>query len=515
MRIPPLEVILSWPPPRYDNPETRGPASEIVAIILLFIATVILALRIHTRRRITNAFGWDDILIVLAFIPATGFVVLGVIATNSYGWGRHIWDLPAEMLAGSLQIGLASQILFDLATSFTKLSMLALMYRIACAASNKLRVLVIALQVFISVNCIVFMLVAMLQCRPLKLYWTLSIGPQNCINEAAHLLVASIINTVTDFAVVLLPLTLVRVVYADKLTSRQMTIVNLLFGAGFLASFAGAARTYFTWIMTTEPDASWNAWINWLMSCVELFLGIICTSIPSTKPFFNKYIPKLLGTSSRKSQATGAPVPTDKPTKDSVITSRFSNGSDTEAVDAAGSVLRADSESPAARRFSDATLNKPLPAVMKNHSVYTINIQLDEASLGPADRTRAPAGPAREQTNLAWRQAVSNFSRPKIHHVRSNSEPSSQHRLSIYSPREAGRDSHRSSSGSSTSTTATSGESSRHSYILDDFESTYRQSIDDLEAGVRYSPYDRHSSSAVPAPLRKHAKSVSIGTFGG
>ncbi|KZL69063.1 integral membrane protein [Colletotrichum incanum] len=515
MRIPPVEVILSWPPPRYDNPETRGPANEIVAIILLVIATIILAIRIHTRRCITNAFGWDDILIVLAFIPATGFVVLGVIATNNYGWGRHIWDLPTDMLAGSLQIGLASQILFDLATSFTKLSTLALMYRIACAASNKLRVLVMALQIFISVNCIVFMLVAMLQCRPLKLYWTLSIGPQNCINEAAHLLVASIINTVTDFAVVLLPLALVRVVYADKLTSRQMTIVNLLFGAGFLASFAGAARTYFTWIMTTEPDASWNAWINWLMSCVELFLGITCTSIPSTKPFFNKYIPKLLGTSSRKSQATSAPVPTDKTTKASVITSRFSNGSDTEAVDAAGRGLPAESKSPAARRFSDATLNKPLPAVMKNHSVYTINIQLDEASLGPADRTRAPSGPVKEQTDLAWRQAVSNFSRPKIYHVRSNSEPSSQHRLSIYnSPREVRRDSHRRSSGSSSSTT-TSGESSRHSHILDDVESIYRQSIDDLEVGVRYSPYDHHNSSAVPAPLRKHAKSVSIGTFGG
>lgn len=165
MRIPPVEVILSWPLPRYDNPETRGPASEIVAIILLAIATIILAIRIYTRRCITNGFGWDDILVVLAFIPATGFVVLGVIATNNYGWGRHVWDVPPDILTGSLQIGLASQILFDLATSFTKLSMLALMHRFAYAASNKLRILVMVLQVFISVNCIVFMLVVMLQCR--------------------------------------------------------------------------------------------------------------------------------------------------------------------------------------------------------------------------------------------------------------------------------------------------------------------------------------------------------------
>ncbi|TQN70433.1 hypothetical protein CSHISOI_05055 [Colletotrichum shisoi] len=506
MRIPPVEVILSWPLPRYDNPETRGPASEIVAIILLAIATIILAIRVYTRRCITNGFGWDDILVVLAFIPATGFVALGVIATNNYGWGRHVWDVPADILTGSLQIGLASQILFDLATSFTKLSMLALMHRFAYAASNKLRILVMVLQVFISVNCIVFMLVVMLQCRPLRLYWTLSVGPQDCINEAAHLLVASTINTATDFAVVLLPLTLVRVVYADKLTPRQMTIVNILFGAGFLASFAGVARTYFTWIMTTEPDATWNAWINWLMSCVELFLGIICTSVPSIKPFFNKYVPRLLGTVSRKSHAASAPVLTNKTANGLAITSQVSTGSDAKELEA----LSTGSKSPAEKRFGDAALNKPLPAVLKNHSVYTINIQLDEASLGPADRRRAASSRTREQTDLARRQAVSNFSRPRIQHVRNNLEPSSQHRPSIYSPIEYSRDSH-----ITTATTTTAGESTRHSRILDDIESIYRQSIDDLEAEVHYSAYDHYRYSAVPAPLGRHAKSGSIGTFGG
>ncbi|GKT52064.1 uncharacterized protein ColSpa_12245 [Colletotrichum spaethianum] len=505
MRIPPLEFLLSWPPPRYDNPETRGPANEIVALSLLGIAAVLLAIRIHTRRRITNAFGWDDILIVLAFIPATGFVVLGVIATNLYGWGRHIWDMPASMFEGSLQIGLASQILFDLATSFTKLSMLVLVYRIACAASKRLRVLVMALQIFISVNCVVFMTVAMLQCRarPLNLYWTLSMEPQNCINESTHLLVASIINTVTDFLVVLLPLTTVRVVYAGKLTTRQMIVVNLLFGAGFLASFAGAARTYFTWIMTSQPDASWHAWINWLVSSIELFLGIISTSIPSTKPFFSRYIPKLMGASLRTSEATSAPGLTDKPTKASVDISRASNDFNAEDPKA----LSEELQSPATRRFSNATLNKPLPAVTKNRSVYTINIQLDEASLGPADRTHSHEDLIREQIDLAWRQAANNFSRPRVYHARSISEPASQHRLSMYREGETGRDSRRSDH--------TSGESSRHSYILDDIESVYSQTIGDLEAGVRYSPYDRLSVSAVPAPLRKHNKSVSINTFGG
>lgn len=165
MRIPPPEVILSWPPPRYDDPETRGPASEIVSLVLLSLASVIIIIRIYTRKCITKGFGWDDILVVLAFIPATGFVVVGMISMDRYGWGRHVWDVPIDRFTGSLQMGLASQILFDLATSFTKLSMLALIYRIAHEASRNFCLLVIGLEVLIAVNGVVFMLVAMLQCR--------------------------------------------------------------------------------------------------------------------------------------------------------------------------------------------------------------------------------------------------------------------------------------------------------------------------------------------------------------
>ncbi|TEA09985.1 hypothetical protein C8034_v011117 [Colletotrichum sidae] len=410
MRIPPPEVILSWPPPRYDDPETRGPANQIVSLILLAIASIILAIRIYTRKCISKGFGWDDILVVLAYIPAAAFVVVGMISMDRYGWGRHIWDVPVDRYTSSLQMGLASQILFDLATTFTKLSMLALIYRIAHEASYKFCILVIGLGVFIGINGVIFMVVAMLQCRPLSLYWTLSIGPQNCINEAAHLLSASIINTLTDFVVVLLPLALVRVVYKNKLSPRQLLIVNLLFGTGFLASFAGVARTYFTWIMATEADVTWNAWMNWLMSSLELFLGIICTSIPSTKPFFNRFLPKLLQPAPQRSERLNEPTPTDtsKSTKGSRNGSQLSLDSDLEElveVHAFSAASRTSTPLPH-KMYSDAILNKPLPAVeTRKDSVYTIKIQLDEASLGPADRRARTANLPRETTS----QPVHNF----------------------------------------------------------------------------------------------------------
>ena len=60
---------------------------------------------------------------------------------------------------------LANQILFDLATSLTKLSMLALIYRLTVAGESRTRYLVIAVAVVVTGGLIVFVLVTIFQCR--------------------------------------------------------------------------------------------------------------------------------------------------------------------------------------------------------------------------------------------------------------------------------------------------------------------------------------------------------------
>lgn len=109
---------------------------------------------------------------------------------------------------------------------------------------------------------------------PVSAYWTLSFLPQKCINEEAHLLAAGVINTVTDFIIVLLP---VKMVKDLNLPKRQRIAVYLLFTAGLLASVAGAIRTYFTWRLTSAPnhDYIWNSYYVVLLSSIELFVGIV------------------------------------------------------------------------------------------------------------------------------------------------------------------------------------------------------------------------------------------------
>lgn len=63
MRIPPPEVMATWPTPNYVNPERRGPYSFIACCICFAVIAVVVPLRFYTRIRVSRNFGADDVLI--------------------------------------------------------------------------------------------------------------------------------------------------------------------------------------------------------------------------------------------------------------------------------------------------------------------------------------------------------------------------------------------------------------------------------------------------------------------
>jgi hypothetical protein len=106
---------------------------------------------------------------------------------------------------------------------------------------------------------------------PISSYWEFALH-KNCINEGVHVFVAGIINTITDFILVFLPM---KLVLSLGLPRRQQYIAIGLFAAGLLASVAGVVRTVFTAFMFTNNDRIWNAWAVQLSGSIELFIGIV------------------------------------------------------------------------------------------------------------------------------------------------------------------------------------------------------------------------------------------------
>lgn len=67
---PPLSVIKSWPKPNYVNPETTGPASEIVSVFLSVLVTLVLVARLWARFIVIRQPGHDDYIITLGTVSA-------------------------------------------------------------------------------------------------------------------------------------------------------------------------------------------------------------------------------------------------------------------------------------------------------------------------------------------------------------------------------------------------------------------------------------------------------------
>jgi hypothetical protein len=68
MKLPPLEIILTWPTPNYKDPVTRGSALIVINYTLAIITFIIVALRLYTRLFIIRWFGLDDVFIILALV---------------------------------------------------------------------------------------------------------------------------------------------------------------------------------------------------------------------------------------------------------------------------------------------------------------------------------------------------------------------------------------------------------------------------------------------------------------
>lgn len=147
MRIPPIEVLLSWPKPNYVDPATRGPASLIVEIVFLLLAITAVSLRFYCRISIKRWCGLDDRMIALALaslppsLPrlmcadsqelfATILTVAVILAFLKHGWNRHEWDIPLDKIEGANIIAFIAKLTFVLAATCTRLSLCCFYYRL-------------------------------------------------------------------------------------------------------------------------------------------------------------------------------------------------------------------------------------------------------------------------------------------------------------------------------------------------------------------------------------------------
>ncbi|KAJ5099809.1 hypothetical protein N7532_006810 [Penicillium argentinense] len=296
MQLPPLAVMATWPTPNYVDPVTRGHGAMIVNIIGTALSFLVVIARIYTRLCITCSAGVDDILIVIAMIFAIAMVVVTTYATEVWGWNRHIWDVPTTWLSTVQKLNLVFQIMFSISSSVTKISLMWFCRRLLGAGKGNFKAYNFAFigsMIFVGVCCLVFTLLSIFQCSPIKAYWEISPKYEyKCANDGKIVFSASVINIFTDFLATALPMPLI---WSLKLPARQRLAVISIFGLGIIVNVAGSVRTVYVWkSMVVGYDTTWIGWPVLVAASIEINLGLICSSAPALRPLIATFIPRFL-----------------------------------------------------------------------------------------------------------------------------------------------------------------------------------------------------------------------------
>ncbi|KAI1104672.1 hypothetical protein F4804DRAFT_332081 [Jackrogersella minutella] len=375
MRLPPPSDIASRPIPNHVNPKTRGNIGEVVGLLLAGLVTVTLAIRLYVRKWLTRRLALDDVFILLAYLPTIAYTIIGIISEDRLHWNRHTWDLEISSLAPGLKLIFANGMLFVLATSFTKLSILTIPYRLTTASKDRKMTIAVSISMaFIGLSCFAFVMVNIFQCTPLSHFWETT-KPGYCIDQNAHMRVVNIFDTMTDWLVVLLPL---KVALGLNLPAKQISMLMFLFGVGVLASLAGIARSYFAWMLIPGHDPVWHAWSVWFCSTLELNLGIICASIPATKPFFASYLPNVFETAFRQRRFMAVDWDRKRLAQSSSLTTFIDESS-------SSSSLLPQRPLPLLPHHPHADLNRPLPPIVSHRhaDIEAQSLLSDESGFHP------------------------------------------------------------------------------------------------------------------------------------
>ena len=167
MQLPPPAITLSWPPANYVDPPTRGHGVLVVSIVCTCLSFVVTCLRIYTRLRVTATAGLDDIFIVIGLIFAIGMAVATSMATEYWGFNRHVWDIPVTWLPRMEQLILAFQLTFSWSSGFTKISLLWFCRRLLGAGKRNFVVYnwaFIGTMIFVGFSVLLFTLLSILLC---------------------------------------------------------------------------------------------------------------------------------------------------------------------------------------------------------------------------------------------------------------------------------------------------------------------------------------------------------------
>ncbi|KAH7045313.1 hypothetical protein B0J12DRAFT_670212 [Macrophomina phaseolina] len=267
---------------------------------------VVLLLKFFSRYRSKSDFGADDALVALAWAITVPFAVSFYIQGRN-GMGYSVSELPLSVYLTGRQWFWASSWMYYLGLGLSKLSVLLQFFRIFVAPKTLL--VTKCTIAFVISWTIISVCVAAFECRPVERYWDKRI-PGKCINGGDTFLANAVMNIVTDFIIIGIPIPSLL-----KLQVSMAKRIGLLFAFSLGAVVCAISIARIPMVMLAFAAGKPGNLSLMMWSAIELNVAIICACLPSIRPLFvsflrltglDTYVKTITRTSGAKSNSRNA-----------------------------------------------------------------------------------------------------------------------------------------------------------------------------------------------------------------
>ncbi|RAH74287.1 uncharacterized protein BO66DRAFT_313099 [Aspergillus aculeatinus CBS 121060] len=275
--------------------------------VCLTVSSCCVAMRLYSKISITRAPGWEDLTCFMAWLGLIGYGAI-TFETDRHGNGIHQWAVAASDLREFSKLANASQVLYGPLIYITKLSILLLYLRLF--APSKRNTPFWLIQTLIWMNFLFYLadtIVKICECKPRAKIWDQDI-PGQCININIPILVTSIVNVVSDFLMLLLPIVCV---WRLQMTWWKKMSLSAVFAAGIFACICSVMRLVVSVRNRTTRDRTHDWFPEFLWTTAEITSGIVASCLPALPSFFKHSSQKAkawvssIGTGSASTQVKG------------------------------------------------------------------------------------------------------------------------------------------------------------------------------------------------------------------
>jgi hypothetical protein len=230
--------------PNYVEPTMQPVMYAIIGITTFFMCVVVIA-RLVVRSPLKKAsWGFDDWLIIPAWLLTLGMVACEVYTIRFGGVGHHSYDLSWAELVLDYRMAFIIFMFYIWSTLFTKLSIIAFYYRLAGPMDSRTYRILGPLVVWCISITITSMFLNIFGFSPVQAGWDLNfkLKPFTALPANKLWVGLSALYTVTDVFILAIPLPML---WKLRMQTGQKIKLCLLFSLGAVACIAIAIRTIY------------------------------------------------------------------------------------------------------------------------------------------------------------------------------------------------------------------------------------------------------------------------------